>query len=445
MHAFQTIEWLDMRLAAPADWEIVRHSVRPERGRLALVDRRHQRMLLSWVACTSPDLDQAFDDYRSRGREEDPEARFEDFTGPGRWRGLRRRGKRGVLTMTGQYDARLGRWIEMVLDWPDGFDAALERAVLQRFAVTDPAGPARWRAFQINLESPREWRLSKADVRPADVTFTLVRGGDTITVRRAGMTEAWFGGDLESLVRLHVGDVPMQTSERTVGGHAALFAESRERQPRLRSLLVRPQRRRDLAWMCPESHAVFEITTLTRGREPLDPETLRVECCPCESPAPVAPSASPRAIRRAAVGAAKTDDATVAAVELLDAVPLHSRAVRVTQGPAGEKVFHVPLERKWYMGPPLGWIMPFRRERAVSLDPLGMEVWRSCDGQTSIETIVERFAAAHRLPFHESRLAVMEFLRQLTQRGLIAVIGPSTESADADLESGAAPALGGER
>jgi hypothetical protein len=68
--------------------------------------------------------------------------------------------------------------------------------------------------------------------------------------------------------------------------------------------------------------------------------------------------------------------------------------------------------------------MPISHERAISLDRLGSEVWQACDGRRTVEEIVDLFAAAHDLTFHEARLSVTEFLRLLVLRGLVVVAGP---------------------
>jgi hypothetical protein len=67
--------------------------------------------------------------------------------------------------------------------------------------------------------------------------------------------------------------------------------------------------------------------------------------------------------------------------------------------------------------------MPISRERAISLDRLGSEVWQACDGRRTVQEIVDLFAAAHDLTFHEARLSVTAFLRLLTRRGLVVVVG----------------------
>jgi hypothetical protein len=115
--------------------------------------------------------------------------------------------------------------------------------------------------------------------------------------------------------------------------------------------------------------------------------------------------------------------------ELLDAVPQPNRAVQSEGERGGELVLSVPLRQRWYMRRPLSLVFPFSTQRRVALDGLGIEVWRGCDGRRTAEQIVEQFARDHGLTFHESRLSVMQFLRELTRRGLIVMVGKSQEQA----------------
>jgi hypothetical protein len=109
--------------------------------------------------------------------------------------------------------------------------------------------------------------------------------------------------------------------------------------------------------------------------------------------------------------------------EMLDALPMPNHAVRVEDKGDGALVLHVPIRQRWYNGPPLSWILPFRKERSIALDQLGREVWIACDGKRNVEAIVEAFARDHGVSFHEARLGVTEFLRSLTRRGLIIIVG----------------------
>ena len=108
--------------------------------------------------------------------------------------------------------------------------------------------------------------------------------------------------------------------------------------------------------------------------------------------------------------------------DVLDVVAVHNEAVREETRSESEMVLYVPLKRRWYMRPPFSWVFPFSRERAVGLDRLGREVWRACDGTTTMERIIEQFASRHHITFHEARISVMAFLRDLMRRGLVVLV-----------------------
>ncbi len=109
--------------------------------------------------------------------------------------------------------------------------------------------------------------------------------------------------------------------------------------------------------------------------------------------------------------------------DLLDSVPVPNQAVRAEPHRAGGLVLRVPIRKRWYMNPPFSWLMPFRQTRSLGLDRLGREVWQLCDGDRRTEAVIDTFAAAHRLTFHEGRLAVTQYLQTLTRNGLLAMVG----------------------
>ena len=119
----------------------------------------------------------------------------------------------------------------------------------------------------------------------------------------------------------------------------------------------------------------------------------------------------------------KLDPKTWRADVLLDAVAVGNTAVR-QELRDGRLVLHVPIQRKWYNSPPLSWFMPFRKERGFALDQFGEEVWRACDGEQTMEALIEEFAQQHQLRFHEARLAVTRFMQMMVQRGLVVLVFP---------------------
>jgi hypothetical protein len=109
--------------------------------------------------------------------------------------------------------------------------------------------------------------------------------------------------------------------------------------------------------------------------------------------------------------------------QLLDAVPTHNQAVR-SERRANALLLWVPIRRRGWMLGPLRWLLPFRDEKGIALDAVGQEVWQACDGKRRLEEIIEQFAEHHQLRFHEARLSVLQFVRSLVQRNLVALVVP---------------------
>ena len=106
---------------------------------------------------------------------------------------------------------------------------------------------------------------------------------------------------------------------------------------------------------------------------------------------------------------------------MLEARPLPNVAARVEPGEDGALTVHVPRAPSRLRRAPFSWFIQPRSERAIVLDPLGTRVYKLCDGQRTVEAIVDVFAREHRLTFHESRAAVTGYLKLLLQKGVIAM------------------------
>ncbi|MBS3733609.1 MAG: PqqD family protein [Phycisphaerae bacterium] len=111
------------------------------------------------------------------------------------------------------------------------------------------------------------------------------------------------------------------------------------------------------------------------------------------------------------------------AEQLLAAVAYRNEAMEVHDFRDGGCRVRVPLNRPKWLVPPISWIIPFSSHRQVELDAPGREVLELCDGRRTVEEIIEKFAAVHKLTFREAQLSVTTFLKQLTQRGLVAIVG----------------------
>ena len=122
--------------------------------------------------------------------------------------------------------------------------------------------------------------------------------------------------------------------------------------------------------------------------------------------------------------------------QMLDAVPTHNTSVR-SERRDNALVLWVPIQRRWWMRSLLRLGLPFRQEKGIALDSLGEEVWQACDGERRLEEIIEQFSEHHQIRFHEARLSVMQFLRSLMQRNLVALVVPGTGALAAGEEASA--------
>ncbi len=112
---------------------------------------------------------------------------------------------------------------------------------------------------------------------------------------------------------------------------------------------------------------------------------------------------------------------------VLRAVPYRNEAMEITDRPDGGLVASIPMRRPKFLVPPISWLLPYSSHRRVQLDALGAGVLRMCDGKSTVETLIERFASQHQLTFREAQISVTQFLRQMAQRGLVAIIGKNRD------------------
>jgi len=120
-----------------------------------------------------------------------------------------------------------------------------------------------------------------------------------------------------------------------------------------------------------------------------------------------------------------TVSAELYAERLLDALPRRNAAVAMERR-GSTLVLWIPLRRRWWTGA-VAWAFPLRDRKGFALDTLGEEVWNACDGEHEVERIIEEFAERHRIRFHDAKVSVLQFLRTLIERKLVAVVveGPA--------------------
>ena len=115
----------------------------------------------------------------------------------------------------------------------------------------------------------------------------------------------------------------------------------------------------------------------------------------------------------------------------LSSRPMRNEAVRAETTEDGALQLTVPLRRRGWARA-LGRVLPLSEERTVELDELGARVLERCDGERTVEDFIDWFQDRWKLSFFEARGLVLYFLRQLMQRGLIAMSAPPDARAEPD-------------
>jgi hypothetical protein len=124
----------------------------------------------------------------------------------------------------------------------------------------------------------------------------------------------------------------------------------------------------------------------------------------------------------------KRPKASVATGDFLQAAPVANQAISVIPASDDGALVKIPMKHPKWLIPPISWIVPFSSHRQVRLDVVGLGVFKLCDGKKTVETIIEEFAAANKLSFREAQLPVTQFLQQMTERGIVVIVGSEQKS-----------------
>ncbi len=108
--------------------------------------------------------------------------------------------------------------------------------------------------------------------------------------------------------------------------------------------------------------------------------------------------------------------------EALTARPVRNPLVEWEQTEDGELLLKVPVEQRSLV---IRWaILAFRLPpvRHIQLDEVGAAVWGLCDGEHTVESIVQEMCKRTRMSRREVEASVSMFLKMLADRRLVAFI-----------------------
>lgn len=353
---------------------------------------------------------------RAIGKRESAQGGALELNGlPSGWQGvLSGEGERAV-THVGRFFEHQKTLAEIVLVWPLGRDTQLERRVLGSvLPVPVREGTIRWDAMGIGADLPDQYSMTGFRAEPAHSEWTFKgRDGVTVTIARLGMPKYWLKVPLADWLAEQAprGWCAAPAGRTTMNGHEAWDISTHGPTQGIDRLLGRRTVAREIAWHCPAEDRVYRVRyhAVIRGATVAMPVGLKVDCC---RPLPVG-----------GVGIEAATGKPGERADALEGVPLLNSAANIERRPDGTALAEIAMRRPRFLVPPISWILPYSDRRRVLLDALGVAILGLCDGKRTIGAIVSRFAAENKLTFREAQVAVVQFLRQLTERGVIVVAG----------------------
>jgi hypothetical protein len=111
--------------------------------------------------------------------------------------------------------------------------------------------------------------------------------------------------------------------------------------------------------------------------------------------------------------------------EALESKPLRAAGAELKPTDDGGGKLVVPLRTPTRFA----WLlrMPAGATKTFELDSLGVFVWESCDGKTSVQQIIRKLAKRYNLGLRQAEVPTVQFLQMLGRKGLI---GMSAEEDD---------------
>ncbi len=108
---------------------------------------------------------------------------------------------------------------------------------------------------------------------------------------------------------------------------------------------------------------------------------------------------------------------------MLQATPMKNEAAKQERRyDVDSLLISVRRKRPRFLIPPISWFIRINRNHRFQLDKMGMWVWDLCDGDRNVEEIIDNFSVRFKLTFHEARVSVTSYVKDLTERGALVLI-----------------------
>ncbi len=112
------------------------------------------------------------------------------------------------------------------------------------------------------------------------------------------------------------------------------------------------------------------------------------------------------------------EDPQVTRHAALQARPIRNPKLNWRLDDKGEVAITLPRRegRLWGL---VSWIFAVPESRDVTLDEIGTHVWRLCDGEHTVEDLIQELKDEHQLSRREVEVSLTTYLRTLGKRGMV--------------------------
>lgn len=123
--------------------------------------------------------------------------------------------------------------------------------------------------------------------------------------------------------------------------------------------------------------------------------------------------------------------------------PVRNRLIEWQETPDGIITLHVPLRQmRQSQGKFFARLFPPAAVRRVTLDEIGSEIWRRCDGEHSATDLLDWMRQRWQFSYKEAEIGMTGYLRTLAQRSLIVFVGPAAKAGREEPPKGQGSARG---
>ncbi|MFO7946572.1 MAG: PqqD family protein [Armatimonadota bacterium] len=102
----------------------------------------------------------------------------------------------------------------------------------------------------------------------------------------------------------------------------------------------------------------------------------------------------------------------------MNAIPIRNPLLRWAENDKGEIVVAMDRRDDW-VGETMGWLFMVPPKQKVELDDIGSSVWRACDGENTVNEIIEIIRREYKLSRREVEMSLTKYLQSLGQRKMI--------------------------